>query len=80
MTRDIAKHVRECMKCKLSKPNQKTKQIMTITKTPLRPFDLVQIDTIGPLPKTIDNFQYAVTVICDLSKYLVTIPTVDKSA
>lgn len=80
MTKDIATFVRNCKICKLSKPNANIKEHMTITKTPTKPFDIVQIDTIGPLPKSLHGNQYAVTIICDLSKYLVTIPTPNKSA
>lgn len=53
---------------------------MTITKTPLKPLDLVQIDTIGPIPKSHNGFQYAVTLIDELTKFLEIIPIVDKSA
>jgi len=38
------------------------------------------VDTIGPLPKTEKGNEYAVTLICDLTKYLVTIPIQNKSA
>lgn len=80
MTIDIAKFVKKCHICKLTKPNQKTKEPMKITDTPVRPFDLVEIDTIGPLMKSNNGYQYAITIICDLTKYLVAIPIVDKSA
>ena len=53
---------------------------MTLTKTPVNAFDTVLIDTIGPLPQTESGNEYAVTLICDLTKYLVTIPIPDKSA
>lgn len=41
---------------------------------------MVEIDTIGPLRKTNSTNMYIVTTICNLSKYLVTIPVPDKSA
>jgi len=39
-------------------------------------FDRVIVDTIGPLPKSeqMNKNEYAVTLICDLTKYLVAIP------
>lgn len=80
MTRDIKKFVNNCKSCKLSKPNQLIKEQMTLTNTPQKPFDCVQIDTIGPLSKTFTGKQYAVTIICDLTKYLVTIAVENKSA
>jgi len=38
------------------------------------------VDTIGPLPRSETGNEYAVTLICDLTKCLATIPIPDKSA
>jgi len=38
------------------------------------------VDTVGPLPKSENGNKYAVTLICDLTKYLVAIPIANKSA
>ncbi|XP_036340243.1 uncharacterized protein LOC118749545 [Rhagoletis pomonella] len=80
MTRDIAKFVKSCEKCLLNKVKPKTKENLVLTPTPCEPFDVAVIDTIGPLPESINGNRFAVTIICDLSKYLVTIATPDKSA
>lgn len=80
MTRDIAKFVKNCHICKLTKPGPKTRQELSLTDTPIQPLDIVQIDTIGPMQKSNSGFQYAVTIIDELSKFLVIIPTIDKSA
>lgn len=80
MSQDIARYVKQCHVCKLTKPGIKTKQELTLTKTPLRPFDIVQIDTIGPMMKSENGFVYAITLVDELSKYLVIIPIRDKSA
>ncbi|RYX80263.1 transposase, partial [bacterium] len=80
MTRDIAKFVNSCELCKINKPSNKVKAPMALTKTPQKPFDLLIIDTVGPLPKSINNNSYILTIICELSKYLITIPIHDKSA
>lgn len=80
MTYDISNFVKKCHICKMSKPGRKTKEPMKITNTPAKPFDLVQIDTIGPLMKSNNGYQYALTIICDLTKYLVAVPLLDKSA
>lgn len=53
---------------------------MTLTETPEHAFDRVIVDTIGPLPKSENGNEYAVTLICDLTKYLVAIPISNKSA
>lgn len=80
MTSDIAKFVKNCHICKLSKPGRKTKEPMKITETPAKPFDTIQLDTIGPLMKSNNGYKYAITLVCELTKYLVAIPIVDKSA
>lgn len=53
---------------------------MIIAQTPVTAFDTVLIDTIGSLPRSVLGNEYAITIICDLTKYLVTIPVADKSA
>ena len=52
---------------------------MIITDRPERSFDTVVVDTIGPPPKAEIDCQYAVTMICNLSKYLIIVPVKNKS-
>lgn len=80
MSRDISNFVSNCHICKLSKPNRKTREELLLTETPCKPFDIVQIDTIGPLTKSNCGNQYAVTIIDEMSKWLVIIPIANKSA
>lgn len=80
MTRDVANYVRKCIKCKLNKPQRKTKEPLVITDTPGKPFDVVIIDTIGPLQTSINGNQYALTMMCDFTKFLVAAPMPNKSA
>jgi len=47
---------------------------LIITDTPINAFDRVIGDTIGALPKSENGNEYAVTLICDLTKYLVATP------
>lgn len=79
MHKDIAAYVKAC-KCQLNKPKVKNKEPMVITNTPTKAFDTVIIDTIGPLPLTEFENRYAVTIMCDLTKYLITIPIRTKDA
>lgn len=79
MTRGIARYVRECENCKLNKHKPYTKEEMVITETPEKPFDSLIIDLIGPLTAT-NGKLYVVTIICDLTKYLVCIPVQKKEA
>lgn len=80
MVRDITRYVKACKKCQLSKVTRHTKTPMTLTHTPAQPFDIVLIDTIGPFPKSETGNEYAVTLICDFTKYLVALPIPDKNS
>ena len=53
---------------------------MIITDTPGRSFSTVVVDSIGPLSKIETDCQYAVTMICNLSKYLLIVPVKNKNA
>lgn len=80
MTKDITSYVKSCEKCQTNKTLPRTKEKMTITPTPQTAFDIVLVDTIGPLTKSDKGNTYAVTLICDLTKYLVTVALPDKKA
>lgn len=80
MTRDIRRYVHDCQKCNQNKGMRNTKEEMILTETPAKAFEIMEIDTIGPLPCSQHGNQYAITMICDLTKYLVTVPVIDKSA
>ena len=78
--KDITLYVKTCHKCQISKTTTHVKSPLTITPTPVQAFDTVFVDTIGPFPRSIDGNEYAITLLCDLTKYLVTIPIHDKQA
>lgn len=80
MLKDITNYVINSEKCNVSKHRTHTKVPMIITGTPQKPFDVMIIDTIGPLPKSENGNAYAVTMVCDMTKYLVTSAIPDKSA
>lgn len=80
MSKDTLKYTKTCHKCQVNKPKTKTIEPLTLTNTAQKPFDVVIIDTIGPMTKSTNNNVYAVTIICDLTKYLVTIPVPTKEA
>ena len=80
MLKDIIKFVQSCKDCQTNKTRPRTRENLTITPTPQSAFDIVIVDTIGPLPKSDKGNVYAVTLICDLTKYLVTIALPDKKA
>ena len=80
MLNDVLNYVKNCKACQLNKTKSGTKEKLSITPTPQSAFDIVLVDTIGPLPKSYRGNVYAVTLMCDLTKFLVTIPLPDKKA
>lgn len=80
MTKDIANFIRNCDKCNHNKVRPGNKEQLILTPTPTQAFDIVVLDTIGPLPESTFGNRYALTLICDLTKYLVTIPIPNKDA
>lgn len=53
---------------------------MCITDTPQKAFDKLSIDTIGPMTTTSNGNKYALTALCDLSKYLIIVPIQNKES
>lgn len=80
MSKDVAKYVKNCEKCQMNKVKAKQREEMVITPTPQKPFDITCIDTIGPFLKTDNNNVYALTLQCELTKYVVIIPVPNKEA
>ncbi|WP_331035211.1 reverse transcriptase domain-containing protein [Lactovum miscens] len=80
MSKDVAKFVKSCDKCLLNKIKIGNKEPLVLTETPLRAFDKIVIDLVGPLPMSEAGNRYALTIICDLTKYVVGIAIPDKEA
>lgn len=80
MKKDVVNYIKSCELCKLNKPITGGLEKLIITPTPQKAFDLLIIDTIGPFPLSVKGYKYALTVICDLSKFLVAVPIPDKEA
>lgn len=80
LCKDVTNYVKNCKKCQMNKSLSRTKEKLTLTKTAQTAFDIIAIDTVGPLPKTINNNEYAVTIICELTKYLIIVPIPNKKA
>lgn len=74
MHKDISDFVSKCEKCQKYKHNNKTKQPMTITTTSSYAFEKVFLDIVGPLPKDDAGHCYALTLQCELSKFVEAYP------
>lgn len=80
LARDVTKYVKNCINCQKNKASKKTREKLTLTKTAQTAFDIIAIDTIGPLPKSEYGNEYAVTIVCELTKYLIVVPIQNKKA
>jgi len=80
MAHDVANYIRKCQKCQLNKIKSRYCEPMVLTPTPQQAFDIVCIDTIGPFPKSNNGNTYAVTIQCELSKYVIIVPIPNKEA
>lgn len=80
MSKDIKNYVRKCELCQKNKSMAKVKEPMVLTEIPVKAFDVLIIDTIGPFIRSNNGNEYALTMICDLTKYLIVVAIPDKSA
>ena len=80
MTKHIKSYVKSCKECQRNKITKHIKQPLAISETPNASFKTIIIDIIGPLPLTEKGNQYGITIICDLSKYLIAVPIANKNA
>lgn len=72
---DVENFIRLCQKCQENKlVRMKNRQPMKITDTPTQPFEKIQIDIVGPLPKTSAGNEYILTIQDNFSKYSDAIP------
>lgn len=76
----INNFVKRCTKCIQNKHKLNTKEAFVETTTPVRPFDVVSIDTIGPFTKSTSGNRYALTAQCELTKFIIVAPIIDKQA
>lgn len=75
MKEDVSKFIRNCKNCQLKKlVRVKPKQPMTLTDTPGAAFDKVSMDIMGPLPQTVTDNRYILTIQDLLTKYSLAIP------
>lgn len=73
---DVARYVRHCLTCLRTKPEQRPPvgQMLSSQPTISRPWELVSIDIIGPLPRSTSGFKYIFSVMDCFSKFLLLFP------
>lgn len=80
MVDDIANYVKKCSICEKTKVITNTKVPMQISSLGETLFDHTFIDFVGPIAASATGNKYIFTATCDLTKFLVAVPTIDSSA
>lgn len=80
MQQDIKNFVKKCPTCEKTKTHTNTKVPMQISSLGEFLFDHVFIDFVGPKQQSTEGHKYIFTATCDLTKYLVAVPTDDCTA
>lgn len=81
MGEDIKKFVSNCPICEKTKINKHTHTPLQITSVANAPFEKIYIDFVGEInPNSLDGHKHLLTISCDLTKYLIMVPTFDCTA
>ena len=73
---DVARHCKECLICqRTGKPNQKISPapLVKIPHLP-EPFAILQVDVVGPLPRTRKGHEYLLTLVDTATRYVNAVP------
>lgn len=76
MRQDIARYVRHCHVCLQTKPEQRPPAglLLSQTASTTRPWQLLSVDIMGPLPRTSSGHCYILSVVDVFSKFLLLFP------
>lgn len=78
MQNDIKEYVKKCSICEKTKVIKNIKMPMEISSLGEHLFDHTCIDFVGPVsPQSSEGHKYIFTAICDLTQFLIAIPTFD---
>ena len=78
---DIQNRIKNCEDCQRNKlKRKKTKQPMITTDTPIKSFDKIAIDIVGPFNITKNNNKYILSIQDQLSKFIILACLKDQSA
>lgn len=80
MDADVIDYVSKCDQCKKQKYSVGTKEPMAITTTANSSFEKVYLDIVGPPPKDNNNYNYILTLQCELTKFTEAYPLQSKDA
>lgn len=78
---DIMKYIRDCEVCEKTKIHKHTHTPLQITSVATTPFEKIYIDFVGEInPNSVEGHKYILSISCDLTKYVIMIPTFDSTA
>lgn len=81
MTSDIKKYVENCAVCEKTKVTRHTHTPLQITSVAHAPFEKIYIDFVGEIgPNSEEGHKYIMWISCDLTKYVIMVPTFDSTA
>ena len=75
---DIDEFVKNCPLCRYNKNDKKTKQPMIETRNGSSPFEIIELDLMGPLPVDKAENKYILSMHCKFSRFIVAVPISDK--
>ena len=73
----VKKFVLYCDKCTKNKQTKHIKEPLTLTDTPNNSFEVISIDTVGPL-RISNDYRYILTMQCELTKFVIAHPMATK--
>jgi hypothetical protein len=81
LSTDVENFVKKCDSCQRYKYSINKKEPMIVTTTNTVALNKIFLDLIGPFPPNdMDDFVYALTMQCELTKYLIIAPIINKEA
>lgn len=72
--------INSCHGCKINKTKSLNQQAQVVTTTPSDSFEVVSIDTVGPLSKTTLGNSYVLSIQDDLTKYVIYVSLPNKES
>lgn len=79
LEKDVTDFVKRCSHCQKQKQTTIIKEPMVITTTAKTAFDKIYLDIVGPLEKDDNNYNYILSIQCELSKFIEVFPLITKS-
>ena len=78
---DVKEFIRGCLSCQLGKADGRVSKVGKTTPIITeKPFEVVHLDLVGPLPETPDGYCYLLTMIDNFSNYVQAVPIRRKSS